>query len=123
MTLGTRTILVVDDQPSVRRLVSRCLAQSGFLPIEAVDGLEATRVARLRRVDLLIADVVMPGTTGPHLAGFLRRAGLVDRFLFMSGHAPDTLASSGLEESMSFLSKPFSPADLMDRVAAILEEE
>jgi two-component system, cell cycle sensor histidine kinase and response regulator CckA len=105
----------VDDQPAVRRLVAKCLARPGFESFEAVDCAEATRMARERRIDLLIADVVMPGTTGPGLAASLKQSGLVNRFLFMSGHAPHTLAASGLEDSTALLEKPFTLLELIER--------
>jgi two-component system cell cycle sensor histidine kinase/response regulator CckA len=123
METETRTILVLDDQPAVRRVVARSLARIGFDPIEASSFQQAEEIVSERHVDLLITDVLMPGITGPRLAESLQQRGLVDRFLFISGHLRGTLDDSGLTESMPFLAKPFTPDELIAQVAAVLEQD
>ena len=120
---GQGTILLVEDQASVRGLIKRVLMSSGYRVIEARSGPQALALAdsQVRSIDLLITDVVMPGMSGSELAARLaaRRAGL--RVLFISGYAPNaTVQQAVLEPGAAFLQKPFSPAQIAARVDEIL---
>jgi CheY-like chemotaxis protein len=120
---GQGTILLVEDQASVRGLIKRVLMSSGYRVIEARRGPQALALAdsQVRSIDLLITDVVMPGMSGSELAARLaaRRAGL--RVLFISGYAPNaTVQQAVLEPGAAFLQKPFSPAQIAARVDEIL---
>jgi PAS domain S-box-containing protein len=120
------TVLLVEDQASVRNLIRRVLRSSGYRIIEAGSGPQALALpdSQVRSIDLLITDVVMPGMSGSELAARLtvRREGL--RVLFISGYAPNETVREGiLEPGVAFLQKPFSPAQITARVDEILSAE
>ncbi|HJP57694.1 MAG TPA: response regulator [Gemmatimonadales bacterium] len=111
------TILVVDDEPQVRRLASRALEREGYRVIEATDGLEALGLfTQDARIDLLVTDVRMPHTDGIVLAAALRRRFPAIPVLFMSGYP------RGSEPAPEpFLAKPFEMRALCDRVRELLD--
>ena len=117
-------ILVVEDEEEVRALARDVLEMNGFRVLEALDVADATRLSQTHpgTIDLLITDVVMPGTSGPELARRLRthRPGL--RVLFMSGHAESTLATHTRSAGMGFLAKPFKPSVLAAKVREMLAQ-
>ena len=120
---GEGTVLLVEDQTSVRNLIKRVLRSSGYRVIEAGGGPQALALpdAQVRSIDLLVTDVVMPGMSGSELAACLtaRREGL--RVLFISGYAPsETMREGLLGPGVAFLQKPFSPAQIAARVDQIL---
>jgi signal transduction histidine kinase len=109
---GSETILLVEDEDDVRRLVSRVLADHGYTVLEASHPTEALETAAryVERIDLLLTDVVLPQMTGPVLANLLRDARRDVRVLFMSGYTDnavvhhDMIAADG-----AYIQKPFSP--------------
>jgi len=120
---GQGTILVVEDQETVRDLISHILRSSGYCVIQAGSGPQALALAdaQVDSIDLLITDVVMPGMSGRELAARLtgRRESL--RVLFMSGYAPNGTPHEGVpDSSAAYLQKPFSPAQITARVGEIL---
>jgi CheY-like chemotaxis protein len=120
---GQGSILLVEDQAAVRRLIKRVLRSSGYQVIEADSASQALALpdSQVRSIDLLITDVVMPGMSGSELATGLtaRREGL--RVLFISGYASnETMRKSILKPGVAFLQKPFSPAQIAARVGEIL---
>ncbi len=121
---GARTVLVVEDEGSVRELVRVTLTRAGFRVLAARDGDEAlTRAAAHdARIDLLLSDVVMPGLSGPELARRLKQARPSARVLFMSGYAADVVADEGaLLGDADLLAKPFTPDELVRRVREALD--
>jgi two-component system, cell cycle sensor histidine kinase and response regulator CckA len=117
------TVLVVEDEEDVRELARDILEMNGYLVLEALDGADATRLAETHPgpIDLLITDVVMPGTSGPELARRLRahRPGL--RVLCMSGYPESADPRIGGEAGWNaWLQKPFTPAGLMAKVRECL---
>lgn len=117
------TILVVDDEPGVRKVAARMLRSMGYAVIEAGDPRDALALAEVEAnsVDVLITDLVMPGMDGRALARRLtaRRPGLP--VVYMSGYSPETIFRDGLlEEGTPFLAKPFQREDLAQRVRAAL---
>ncbi|HET9982714.1 MAG TPA: ATP-binding protein, partial [Longimicrobiales bacterium] len=121
---GAETVLLVEDEPSVRSLARRVLERQGYTVLEAADGEAAIGVAAQHRdrIDLLLTDVVMPRMSGRTLAGHLAelRPGL--RVLFMSGYADELRGRRGaVDEGIAFLQKPFTPEDLATRVRALLD--
>jgi CheY-like chemotaxis protein len=117
------TLLVVDDEPSVRSLTARYLRNAGHEVAEARDGREAW--AWLRRVewdvDVVLTDVVMPGLTGTELAALVRERCPDLPVVLMSGFSDDDLLARGLRLSHGLLlTKPFTEATLLTRVRQAL---
>jgi len=123
---GTETIMVVEDDGIVQRLLYESLTDQGYLILCAGDGLEALRIAKSNsgRIDLLLTDLVMLGMNGRALAEQFNQMGIASRFLFISGH-PDRLV--GMKVSRKFcyscLAKPFTPRALVTTVREILDRE
>lgn len=116
------TILLVDDEESVRAIVLKILRRAKYNVLEAENGEAALRVAEAHqgKIDLVITDMFMPGLRGPEVAQRLAmtRPGL--RVLFMSGYADQDLRT-GVPAGANFLNKPFSGADLAKAVEAVLK--
>jgi two-component system, cell cycle sensor histidine kinase and response regulator CckA len=121
-TATAGTILLVEDDASVRSLAQRALERAGYDVLVAQDGLEAVAVADAHPggLDLLVTDVVMPGMRGPEVARRLRLAQPDLRVLFVSGYAEDALGPDGVLAFGAFLAKPFRTAELVARVAEVL---
>ena len=121
---GTETILVVEDEPSVRTLVRDELRKLGYRVLEAKSGIEACLLATQQAgsLQLLLTDVVMPGMGGRELARHLSAITPDLRTLFMSGYTDDVGIMAGQEEGMtSFLQKPFTPEVLAHAVRTLLD--
>jgi PAS domain S-box-containing protein len=119
------TILIVDDEPTVRMLITEVLAEAGYVPIEAIDGVSGLKVLQSNvRIDLLISDVGLPGgINGRQMADTARlgRPGLP--ILFITGYAASAAIASGdLESGMHVLTKPFTMDALASRVKWIIEQ-
>jgi two-component system, cell cycle sensor histidine kinase and response regulator CckA len=116
------TILVVEDEAGVRNACRRILERAGFGVIEASDGAQALAKVDGLRIDLLLTDVVMPGgMSGRDLAGQIDRLRPGVPVLFMSGYNADAIATRGvLEPGISVVEKPFTSADLLDKVHELL---
>jgi PAS domain S-box-containing protein len=122
---GARVIVVVEDEPGVRRLVERVLERAGHRVLAFPDGSAAadTLADPGVLVDLLVTDLVMPGPNGIELARRARRARPDLPVVLMSGYAADALDAEGIAEgTIDLLTKPFSATDLLERVAARLAE-
>lgn len=120
-----RTILVVDDDPSIGDIVCRTLEAQGYGVLRASSPEEALRRAEQsqRQIDLLLTDIVMPNTNGPTLARRLMTLSPGLRVLFMSGYFDETLEQHGFAaESMLLIRKPFSSAVLLEKVEEALSE-
>jgi signal transduction histidine kinase/CheY-like chemotaxis protein len=121
-TSGNERVLVVDDDPRVRRVLCRMLAELGYRPVEASGGLEGLRVATSQPVDLVLTDVVMPGVTGPQLAKHLAEAGVRAPVVFISGYpAREGMFGETLPEGARFLPKPIGRDELGVQVRLALE--
>jgi DNA-binding response OmpR family regulator len=116
-------ILVADDEDDVRELVGMNLRRAGFDTLEAADGLEALRTTRQRHPDAIVLDVMMPGRDGFRVCEEIRKDETLKRIpiimLTAKGMAEDRIA--GLEKGADdYVSKPFSPKELVLRVQAVL---
>jgi two-component system, cell cycle sensor histidine kinase and response regulator CckA len=121
---GDETVLVVEDEDNVRMLVTRVLSQCGYTVLEAPHYEQALSLAEQHReeIDILVADVIMPGKTGPELAELLQPTmpGLL--VLYMTGYAEsDPIRRGILQSGENLLMKPFSPAALARKVREVLD--
>ncbi|MBI4557340.1 MAG: response regulator [Candidatus Hydrogenedentes bacterium] len=120
---GHEMILLVEDEPLVRAIVSRTLAGHGYKVIEAHDGDHALTLSQARDepIDLLLTDVILPHMNGREVAERIRAQRPGIKVLFMSGytgHAVSGSSALGLED---FLAKPFTPETLAHKVRSVLD--
>ncbi len=120
---GTETILVVEDETTVRELARELLELNGYTVLEATHGQEALRICRTHDgpIHLMLTDVVMPHMNGHELAETLAplRPGM--KVLYMSGYGEDSgVVRPILLSKTTFLSKPFTPDALAEKVRALL---
>jgi CheY-like chemotaxis protein len=124
---ATGTVLLVEDEPMVRRLAARVLRSRGYVVIEAENGADALRLARMHdgsAIDLLLTDVVMPRMSGHELAARVKPTWPEMRVLYMSGHVDEDFIRRGAFTSGdAFLQKPFNPDLLVRRVRAVLTKD
>ena len=119
----SRTILLVEDEHSLRKLTRSTLQQAGHTVLEACDAAEALDVAKRTDspIDLLLTDVVMPGMSGRILADELTTLRPGIKVIYMSGYTDGDVATHGvLQSGISFLRKPFTGEALIGRVDEIL---
>jgi two-component system cell cycle sensor histidine kinase/response regulator CckA len=116
------TVLLVDDENSVRAIVLKILRRANYNVLEAENGEAAVRIADTHpgKIDLVITDMFMPGLRGPEVVERIapKRPGL--RVLFMSGYA-DQDARTGVPPGANFLNKPFSGKELASAVESVLK--
>lgn len=121
---GSETILVVEDQSSLRDLVRRILEPRGYRVLAARDGDEAVRVAEtsIAPIHLVISDVVMPGISARAMAARVSTKWPAVKVLFMSGYnTDDTILHDLANSKAAFLQKPFLPYDFAEKVREVLE--
>ncbi|MET0877203.1 MAG: PAS domain S-box protein [Tardiphaga sp.] len=117
------TVLIVDDEPSVRMLITEVLAELGYTSIEASEGSSALRVLQSDvRIDLLVTDVGLPGgMNGRQLADFGRIARPTLKILFITGYAEKSvLGGEQIEDGMGILTKPFAMEGLATRIKELI---
>ena len=120
---GSETLLVAEDDPSLRVLVARILRSHGYTVLEASNGEEALRTAEEygRHIHMLLTDVVMPEMSGGALSSKVEKARPGIKVLFISGYTGNAIVHHGiLESDVSLLTKPFSAEDLARRVREVL---
>jgi len=124
-TRGTETVLVVEDEAEVRRLMTAALRARGYTVLEAADGAAAVALAsrHSRAIDLVVADVVMPNMGGREMVAQLRAKLGAVRVLFVSGHSPELLARypTVSEPATAFLHKPFTMETLARKARELLD--
>jgi PAS domain S-box-containing protein len=120
---GSETIVVVEDEDTIRVLMRRVLTGNGYTVLEASDGSEAISLCeRQQRIDLLITDVVMPLMNGPDMVRRVCAARPGVRVLFISGYTDQALIHQGLKTpGATFLQKPFTPDTLLAKIREILD--
>jgi CheY-like chemotaxis protein len=117
-------VLVVEDEPVVRRLAVLGLRAQGYTVLEAADGVEALKIAErvALELDLVVSDVIMPGMSGPELLNRLAAMAPGAKRLLVSGHAESTVLPAGpIDVGAAFLPKPFTPARLARKVREVLD--
>ncbi|HKT88622.1 MAG TPA: PAS domain S-box protein [Candidatus Sulfotelmatobacter sp.] len=120
---GSETILLVEDEESVRQLVRDTLSAKGYKVLEADSGEAglAAADAHKGKIDLVISDVVMPGMSGRDLVKNLSKTRPETRVLYLSGYTEDAIVSDGsIESGTAFLQKPFSLLSLSRKVREVL---
>ncbi len=120
---GTETILMAEDERSIRDYVERALQAKGYRVIVATDGAEALSTIRSKdvRIDLLLTDLVMPGARGDLVAAELRKVFPDAAVVFMSGYSGQAVPAGGEERSALFLQKPFSVGELLTAIRSALD--
>ncbi len=113
------TILVVDDEQSVRVFVREALALEGYHVIDTGDPLEARRIAESQPVHLLLTDVVMPIMNGLELAKRVEAVSPTTKVLLMSGYATAEVKGAG----RPLVAKPFKTADLLKAIRQLLDSK
>jgi PAS domain S-box-containing protein len=122
--LGTETILLVEDDDSVRKLAVISLLSQGYRVVPAIDGQDALRIVEEHpdQIDLLLTDVVMPNIDGLDLAKILRAKLPSLKILFMSGYSGEAITQRNLtHEDMFLLQKPYTPTSLVRKVREVLD--
>jgi CheY-like chemotaxis protein len=122
---GTESILLVEDEEQVRKIVLAVLRRNGYCVLEAAGAKEALRIARNLdyAVDLVLTDVVMPEMSGPELVRRIREVRPMLKALCMSGYTDETVLRHGiLEVGMAFLQKPITPDMLLRKVRGVLDD-
>ena len=123
---GTETVLLVEDEETVRTMVRKILATAGYTVLEARHGSDGLLVSREYggRIDLVLTDVVMPEMNGLRLAELVRAERPDARVIFMSGYTRDEVDRRGLTEpGVVFVHKPFTVLELATVVREVLDQE
>jgi two-component system cell cycle sensor histidine kinase/response regulator CckA len=121
---GTETVLLVEDEEQVRRIIKEVLERQGYKVLSASNGEEALRLAADQRIEihLLLTDVVMPQMSGRELAERLGKERQQLKVLYMSGYTDDAIVRHGLlEETLNFIQKPFDSAGVARKVREVLD--
>ena len=122
---GDETILLVEDEETVRKLAVQVLWRQGYKVLEALHGGDAFLICEryLKPIHLIITDVVMPGMGGPELIERLRQVRQDFRVLYMSGYTDESVVSHGVQEGeMEFIQKPFRVEELARKVREVLDK-
>ncbi len=122
---GNDTILIVEDNPDVRGLVTEVLQERGYTTLEAADGEGAVRVFMENndKIDLVIIDVVLPKKNGREVYEEIIKTNPNIKTLFTSGHTDDIILEKGIEDgSFEFIAKPLLPDDLLFKVRQVLDK-
>jgi two-component system, cell cycle sensor histidine kinase and response regulator CckA len=122
---GTETLLIVEDEPSVRHLAFGVLKAQGYEVLTASNGQEALRVAREHKgqpIGLVITDVIMPRMGGKVMAEWLKTTNPGIKILFTSGYMDDAIVRHGvLDPGVAFLPKPYTSTNLARKVREMLD--
>jgi len=121
---GTETVILVEDEPTVRTLIRNTLRLFGYTVLEARHGFEAQLISSQypNRIHLLVTDVVMPQMSGKELADDLMQTHPNVKVLFMSGYSENAMVEQGiLNSGHTFLQKPFTPEVLARKVRETLD--
>lgn len=121
---GTETVLVIENERTVREVIADVLAMHGYRVLEAADGQEALRISEAHPgpIHLLVVDVVMPGVSGEALVRQVAERRPAVRALYVSGYTGDVLRQHGVvAPGRNFMQKPFTVEGLARKVREVLE--
>lgn len=116
------TVLVVDDELPIRKLISVMLASHGYRILEAANGWEAVAIAEMNSIDLLITDMEMPGMTGRDLITALQERRLIGDWLLVTGNSGAIKSFGASLGSLHCLSKPFKAGQLLELTQALIKD-
>jgi two-component system, cell cycle sensor histidine kinase and response regulator CckA len=122
--IGSETVLVVEDDDAVRRLVRQVMSSAGYTVMECKDADQALSMSSSYSgtIHLMITDVIMPGASGRELAQKITALRTGIRVLFMSGYTDNAIVHHGvLDEDVAFIEKPFTPAKLLRKAREVLD--
>jgi CheY-like chemotaxis protein len=121
--VGTQTVLVVEDEDGLRELTKRLLLRQGYTVLVAANADEALQLFEMNQsIDVLLTDVVMPGTSGPELTRRLVEQHPALRVIYMSGYTEEAIVQHGvLKPGIAFLNKPFNSETLGAKLHEVLE--
>jgi len=120
---GNETILLVEDEKSIIKLVSRILEGQGYNIITAANGEEALKLAEINKFDLLLSDVIMPKMNGRILYEKIKTIYPNMKVLFMSGYTYEVIKTHGVEsEGCGFIQKPYQTHELLSKIREILDQ-
>jgi CheY-like chemotaxis protein len=122
---GTETILLVEDDQSVRELTARLLREAGYRVLEAPSSRRALALVKdtAIQVDLLLIDVMLPGLNGVELFDVLRGSRRHARVLYMTGYSDQAISRAGAAiDNGALLTKPFTPNGLLQRIRDVLDK-
>jgi signal transduction histidine kinase len=123
LPVGSETILVVDDDDSIRRLAEQALVSFGYTVVLARNGVEALTIARtMPRLDVLVTDIVMPQLSGQQLAERIMAKFPAPCVIYMTGWVNDATMELELDTDVTLLRKPFTPLELARTVRGALDE-
>ena len=127
MPRGTETILLVEDDSSLREMAAILLTRLGYTVLTAANGVEALSMKQQRgagHVDLLFTDVVMPHMSGKELSDRVRVLYPHTRILFTSAYTENSIVHQGvLDPGVALLQKPFTPGALARKVREVLDRD
>ena len=123
---GNETILVVEDEEEVRKLVGKILEKQGYRILETINGDDALVACERHRspIHLMLADIVMPGISGTELAHLLKPLYPEIKILYMSGYTDDAIVRHGvLGKRVNYIQKPFTMEGLARKVREVLDQD
>jgi CheY-like chemotaxis protein len=121
--IGTETVLVVEDDEAMRKLIAALLDGSGYKVLQAANGEAALQIANecAQQIDLVLTDMLMPGMSGIELSSKLRELRPELKILLMSGYAGDLIARYRVSESeIMLIEKPFTRQNLLAKIRTAL---
>lgn len=123
--IASETILVVEDDLAVRRLITAVLQSGGYQVLIAADGKEALNVCGQHegQIGLILTDLIMPGVNGFALVESLRHRHCGMKTLYMSGYAGDALGIGPLDPRIPFIQKPFTSVELIVKIREVLDRQ
>ena len=121
---GSETILVVEDETSVRNMICRSLCKYGYMILEAENGNKAIEIFEQNKdlIHLVLTDVIMPEMNGREFVNRIHTASPKIKVIFMSGYTENAIVHQGmLDEGIIFLQKPFMPINLLQKIRSVLD--
>lgn len=124
---GDETIMLIEDEDEIRNMLGLALKNFEYEVVSCSDAADAQAYFMENpsaNIDLVIADINLPGMTGPEFAEWLAAMNKSFEILYMSGYSQQAVISDGsIKKGANFLAKPFRPSDLAQKIRSILDKE